>query len=223
MGLIGGILQPLFAGFPVTLMSPQIMVQHPVRWLGAISRYKATTSGGPSVAYELCLRRVAPELRTALDLGSWRVAFNGAEPVHHETLERFATFFAPCGFRREAFYPCYGLAEATLMVSGGEKAARPVIYQVSASALERHRVVGITPPQEGGRVHPHLSWSRATSRVHLTKVAWRPRPAVALTVFRGCHVTPRHSKPNAGSASRAGPKVDVFSEGNRCAAPAGDW
>ena len=141
MGLIGGILQPLYAAFPVTLMSPTVMLQHPVRWLEAISRYHATTSGGPNFAYELCVRRVSPEQRAALDLRSWNVAFNGAEPICPLTLERFATFFEPCGFRREAFYPCYGLAEATLMVSGGLKGARPIIASVCPSALAQHRVV----------------------------------------------------------------------------------
>ncbi len=141
MGLIGGILQPLYAAFPVTLMSPTAMLQHPVRWLEAISRYHATTSGGPNFAYDLCMRRVSPKQRASLDLRSWNVAFNGAEPIRSETLERFAAFFEPCGFRREAFYPCYGLAEATLMVSGGRKDARPVIAGVRPSALEQHRVV----------------------------------------------------------------------------------
>jgi acyl-CoA synthetase (AMP-forming)/AMP-acid ligase II len=140
MGLIGGILQPLYAAFPVTLMSPTVMLQHPIRWLEAISRYQATTSGGPNFAYDLCLRRITPEQRSSLDLRSWSVAFNGAEPVRAETLERFAAFFAPCGFRREAFYPCYGLAEATLMVSGGRKAARPVLYDMHPAALAQHRV-----------------------------------------------------------------------------------
>jgi acyl-CoA synthetase (AMP-forming)/AMP-acid ligase II len=141
MGLIGGILQPLYAAFPVTLMAPRIMLQHPYRWLEAISRYKATTSGGPNFAYDLCVRRITPAQRASLDLSSWSVAFSGAEPIRHETLERFAAFFEPCGFRREAFYPCYGLAEATLMVSGGAKVARPIIYDACATALEQHHVI----------------------------------------------------------------------------------
>src|SRR5256885_300893 len=141
MGLIGGILQPLYAAFPVTLMSPEVMLQHPFRWLEAISRSHATTSGGPNFAYDLCVRRITPQQRASLDLSSWTVAFSGAEPIRAETLEQFATFFEPCGFRREAFYPCYGLAEATLMVSGGAKAARPIIYDVCAAALEQQRVV----------------------------------------------------------------------------------
>ncbi|HXC43858.1 MAG TPA: amino acid adenylation domain-containing protein, partial [Candidatus Dormibacteraeota bacterium] len=119
MGLIGNVLQPLFAGVPSILMSPVAFLQRPLRWLQAISRYQATTSGGPNFAYELCMRKTRPEDQTGLDLSSWRVAFNGAEPVRLETLNRFAAQFADCGFRREAFVPCYGLAEATLFVSGG--------------------------------------------------------------------------------------------------------
>ena len=96
-----------------------ILSQRPVRWLQAISRYKATISGGPNFAYELCTRRITPEQRETLDLSSWDVAYNGAEPVRADTMKRFAATFASCGFRPSAFHPCYGLAEATLLVSGG--------------------------------------------------------------------------------------------------------
>jgi acyl-CoA synthetase (AMP-forming)/AMP-acid ligase II len=90
MGLIGGIIQPLYAGFPVTLMSPVDFLQRPIRWLQAVSRYQATTSGGPNFAYDLCARKITAEQRALLDLSSWRVAFNGAEPIRAETMERFA-------------------------------------------------------------------------------------------------------------------------------------
>jgi acyl-CoA synthetase (AMP-forming)/AMP-acid ligase II len=141
MGLIGGILQPLYGGFPVTLMSPFAFLQRPFRWLQAISRTKATTSGGPNFAYDLCVRKITPEQRATLDLSCWEVAFSGAEPVRAETLDHFVKMFEPCGFRREAFYPCYGLAEATLMVSGGLKGTLPTVYCVQGSALEQNRVV----------------------------------------------------------------------------------
>ncbi|MEM7582118.1 MAG: amino acid adenylation domain-containing protein [Acidobacteriota bacterium] len=118
MGLIGNVFQPLYVGIPCVLMSPVHFLQRPLRWLQGISRYRSTTSGAPNFAYELCLRRIRPEERTALDLSSWRVAFNGAEPIRPETLQRFAGAFEPQGFRRSAFFPCYGLAEATLIVSG---------------------------------------------------------------------------------------------------------
>ncbi len=129
MGLIGNVLQPLVAGARCVLMSPVSFLQRPRRWLEAIERYGGTggtVSGGPNFAYELCLRKVSPE---GLDLSSWRVAFNGAEPVRASTLERFAERFAASGFRREAFYPCYGLAEATLFVSGGDPGCGPRIEE----------------------------------------------------------------------------------------------
>ncbi|HEX2223132.1 MAG TPA: amino acid adenylation domain-containing protein, partial [Thermoanaerobaculia bacterium] len=149
MGLIGNVLQPLYIGAPCVLMSPVAFLQQPLRWLEAISRYRATTSGGPNFAYELCVRRTTPEQRAGLDLSSWTVAFNGAEPVRAETLDRFAEAFAPSGFRREAFYPCYGLAEATLFVSGGNPGAAPVVREVDAAALERHQA--LAPSENGAR------------------------------------------------------------------------
>jgi acyl-CoA synthetase (AMP-forming)/AMP-acid ligase II/acyl carrier protein len=144
MGLIGGILQVPYTGCRVTLMAPASFLQKPLRWLSAISRLGATTSGGPDFAYALCIDRVAEADRKSLDLSSWQVAFNGAEPIHPETLERFTEAFAPCGFRREAFYPCYGLAEATLFVSGGDKSALPIIKQAPSGKM----LVGC------GKAHP---------------------------------------------------------------------
>lgn len=141
MGLIGGILQPAYSGNHCILMSPLAFLQRPMRWLEAVSRYGATVSGGPNFAYDLCVRKVKPEHLFTLDLSRWNVAFNGAEPVRAETLERFAETFAPCGFRREALYPCYGLAEATLLVSGGEQSAPVVTLDVNKEALEKNRVV----------------------------------------------------------------------------------
>ena len=141
MGLIGGILEPLYAGFPVVLMPPIAFLQKPARWLRAVSHYKGTISGGPNFAYNLCLEKITPQERATLDLSSWEVAFNGAEPIRNETLERFVKAFEPSGFRSEAFYPCYGLAEGTLIVSGGMKSARPMVYQVDHSALLENKVV----------------------------------------------------------------------------------
>ncbi|MEH2206146.1 MAG: amino acid adenylation domain-containing protein [Nostoc sp.] len=141
MGLIGGILQPLYGGFPCIIMPPTSFLQRPYRWLQAISRYKGTTSGGPNFAYQLCTQKITPEQKETLDLSSWSVAFNGAEPIQYDTLERFAAAFADCGFRKEAFYPCYGMAETTLMVSGVQKATSPIIKTVQKSALESNRVV----------------------------------------------------------------------------------
>ena len=141
MGLIGGVLQPLYVGAPMILMPPVAFMQKPLRWLQAISRFKATNSGGPNFAYDLCLRKITPEQLASLDLSSWEVAFTGAEPVRAETLEQFAATFESCGFRREAFHPCYGMAETTLIVSGGLKTVPPIIRQVDGAALEQNRVV----------------------------------------------------------------------------------
>ncbi|MET0396914.1 MAG: amino acid adenylation domain-containing protein, partial [Longimicrobiaceae bacterium] len=135
MGLIGGILQPLFTGYWAVLFSPVAFIQRPARWLEAISRYRATSSGGPNFAYELCVHAVRPEERAALDLSYWEVAFNGAEPVRAETLRAFAEAFEPSGFRARAFYPCYGLAEATLMVTGSRPEELPVERAVDPEAL----------------------------------------------------------------------------------------
>ncbi|HEV8058839.1 MAG TPA: fatty acyl-AMP ligase, partial [Gemmataceae bacterium] len=137
MGLLGGILQALFHGAPVMLMSPLAMVQRPIRWLQAISRYRADTSGGPNFAYDMCVERISAEQKAGLDLSNWSVAIVGAEPINPKTLERFATAFEPCGFRPEAFYPSYGLAEATLFVTGGAKTAQPVVCSFEARSLEQ--------------------------------------------------------------------------------------
>lgn len=150
MGLIGGVLQPLYGGVPVTIMAPVDFLQKPVRWLEAISRYKATTNGGPNFAYDLCVRKIKPEQLAELDLSSWEVAFTGAEPISAETLSQFAATFEPCGFRKEAFYPCYGMAETTLIVTGGLKSALPIVRQVNAAALEQNRVVPAAGGQQKG-------------------------------------------------------------------------
>jgi FkbH-like protein len=118
MGLIGTVILGLWVGRTSTLLSPMHFLRKPLRWLKAISRHRARTSGAPNFAYDLCARRAAGGSLEGLDLSSWEVAFNGAEPVRWETMQRFARAFAPCGFRLEAFGPCYGLAESTLMVSG---------------------------------------------------------------------------------------------------------
>ncbi len=141
MGLIGNLLQPLWAGCSCVLMSPVDFLQKPLRWLAAVSRYGGTVSGGPNFAYDLCARKIRPEDRAGLDLSRWAVAFNGAEPVRAETLDRFAAAFAECGFRREALFPCYGLAEATLFVAGAVLSEPPVVGRFNAPGLERHQAV----------------------------------------------------------------------------------
>jgi acyl-CoA synthetase (AMP-forming)/AMP-acid ligase II len=130
MGLIGGVIIPPLVGGRSILMSPLMFLQKPVRWLSALSRYGATVSAAPNFAYELCVRKIPDEQVSRLDLSRWTLSFNGAETVRAETLERFARKFAPAGFRPEALYPTYGLAEATLFVAGGRRMAPPVILSV---------------------------------------------------------------------------------------------
>lgn len=145
MGLIGNVLQPLFLGRHCILMSPMDFVQKPVRWLQAISRYRATTSGGPNFAYDLLCHRVTAAQRADLDLSCWEVAFSGAEPVLQQTVERFSQTFAECGFRASAFYPCYGMAEATLLIAGGKAGQGIQTCLVDRNALEQNCVRPVAP------------------------------------------------------------------------------
>jgi len=151
MGLVDGIIQPLYGGFPGLLMSPATFLQRPLNWLEAISRHRVTHSGGPNFAYDLCVSRIAAEQLTSLDLSNWRVAYNGAEPVRKQTLDRFAKAFAVCGFRPSSFYPAYGLAEATLKVCGGHPNDAPVICNLQASALEQNRIIEAATSDEDTR------------------------------------------------------------------------
>ncbi|MCY2994482.1 MAG: AMP-binding protein [Planctomycetota bacterium] len=140
MGLIGGVLQPLYSGGPCTLLAAAAFLQRPALWLETISRTQATISGGPDFAYDLCVRKVSASERAALDLSRWEVAFSGAERIRAATLEKFADAFAPCGFRHESLFPCYGLAEATLIVSGGPRGRQLTTIQLQADALARNQV-----------------------------------------------------------------------------------
>jgi len=144
MGLIGHVLQAFHVGGHSILMSPIAFLQRPARWLEAISRHKVTTSGAPNFAYELCTRKVSEEERSNLDLSSWQVAYSGAEPVHIETLNRFAEEFAPYGFNPRALVPSYGLAESTLVVTTSKMDSPVKSLSVSRSALGQSRVVPIT-------------------------------------------------------------------------------
>jgi acyl-CoA synthetase (AMP-forming)/AMP-acid ligase II len=192
MGLVGGILQPIYGGYPGWLMSPATFLQRPVRWLEAISSLRATFSGGPDFAYDLCVRRIAPEQRAALELSSWNYAFNGAEPVREKTMIEFSRAFEGSGFPRSAWRPVYGLAEATLMVSGGDPGSKYHSRELAAEALENHRVedcvgdgrgvtvVGCGPPVKNTEVlvvHPE---TRAVCPIGEVGELWVRGPGVAL-------------------------------------------
>lgn len=151
MGLIGSILMVPYSGSKLILMSPIAFLQKPVRWLKAVSKYKATASGGPNFAYELCLRKIKDEDLESLDLSSWRYAYNGAEAIRTSTLDRFCERFGKCGFRRDAFSPIYGLAESTLVVTNtGQHQAYEPMY-IDKEALYHHKAVEMPENAEGGR------------------------------------------------------------------------
>jgi acyl-CoA synthetase (AMP-forming)/AMP-acid ligase II len=151
MGLMGNVLQTLYSGSSYIFMSPVDFLQKPYRWLKAISDYKGTFCGAPNFAYELCASKITEEQKKTLDLSCWRTAFNGAEPVRYETVEKFADAFASVGYRREASYPCYGMAETTLMATGGAVNELPVYRRFSAEGLEKNRVL-VSGKEEKDRV-----------------------------------------------------------------------
>ncbi|MCU1758285.1 non-ribosomal peptide synthetase [Pseudomonas sp. 14P_8.1_Bac3] len=139
MGLIGGLLQPIFSGVPCVLMAPAYFLGRPLRWLEAISEYRGTISGGPDFAYRLCSERVSESALERLDLSGWRVAYSGSEPIRLDTLERFAEKFAGCGFTPDSFMASYGLAEATLFVAGTARGNGICHLRVDDQALAQHR------------------------------------------------------------------------------------
>ncbi len=145
MGLIATVLQPIFIGFHSVLMSPVSFLQRPVNWLEAITKYKATIAGCPNFAYDILINKVTAEEKKNLDLSSWKIAFNGAEPVRSSTIERFSEAFESCGFRKQVWSPCYGLAEATLFVSGDVTNRFPKIITLNKKALEQHKIVESDP------------------------------------------------------------------------------
>ncbi len=152
MGLIGGILTPLYLGGTTVLMSPVSFLKRPRRWLETISKYQACISGAPNFAYDLCVDSADDQAGPELDLACWDIAFCGAEPIHAATLERFSQKFRPAGFRNDSFYPCYGLAENTLLVSGQLERQSPTVKQIQRQALEDHRVVSVDARQQADSI-----------------------------------------------------------------------
>lgn len=139
MGLIGGLLQPLHRGIPAILMTPQFFIERPVCWLEVISRYRATVSGAPNFAFQLCVERVRSSQLQGLDLSAWRVAFSGAEPVRRDTMHAFIERFSAVGFQVGTIYPCYGLAESTLFVTGGVRGEGMKAHEFSSDRLAQGR------------------------------------------------------------------------------------
>ena len=141
MGLILNVLQSLYIGALCVLMAPVSFMQRPLSWLRAIHDYRAEVAGGPNFAFDLCVRRHRPEEIQGIDLSCWKVAFNGAEPVRANTIDRFASTFAPYGFDAKSIYPAYGMAEATLLISAGRRGMGPVTRRTDRDALQRNQIV----------------------------------------------------------------------------------
>ncbi len=174
MGLIGGIFMPIHRGFHVIAMSPMTVIKRPQRWLEAVSRHRATISGGPNFAYDMCVQRIDPALCEGMDLSTWETAVNGAEPIRPSTIESFCEAFAPYGFRRSAFLPSYGLAEATLLVTGTKREDGPVLRRFDDATL-----VGCGEPAEDHElviVDPATQIRRAPGQVG---EVWVSGPSVA--------------------------------------------
>ena len=139
MGLIGNLLQPLYLGTSTVLMSPTSFLQKPVRWLSAVSRYRARVTGAPNFAFDLCVRAVSEEQKAALDLSCLEILYSGSEPIDARALERFATVFGDCGLRRKVLFSCYGMAEATLLCTSAQPGSGPRFLEVDAEMLESGR------------------------------------------------------------------------------------
>ncbi|WP_433769677.1 non-ribosomal peptide synthetase [Pseudomonas putida] len=192
MGLIGGLLQPIFSGVPCVLMSPAYFLGRPLRWLEAISEYGGTISGGPDFAYRLCSERVSESALERLDLSGWRVAYSGSEPIRLDTLTRFAEKFAACGFTDESFMASYGLAEATLFVAGTPRGQGIGNLRVDDQALAQNRVAqgegsaimscGICQPDHGVLIVDPASLSELADNV--VGEVWASGPSIALGYWR---------------------------------------
>ncbi len=151
MGLIGGMLSPLYIGAPMSLMSPMSFLQRPVRWLRVLSKYKASVSGAPNFAYQLCVDKITDEEMEGLDLSHWAVAFNGAEPVRASTIEQFTRKFERVGFSGLSHLPTYGMAEATLIVTAGPGNTEPVVRHFRGRYLDQRIVEPIDPNDPDAR------------------------------------------------------------------------
>jgi acyl-CoA synthetase (AMP-forming)/AMP-acid ligase II len=204
MGLIANVLQPFNLGALCVLMTPASFAQRPWLWLKAISDYRAHISGGPNSAYDICIDRRERVLAEQIDLSCWRLAFNSAEPVRAETLARFAEVFAPVGFRAQAMYPCYGLADATLLVSGGTPGTGPKLRDVSKTALAANQV---QRPSNVGDICQLVGAGRALTGEHLRiidPVSLKPLPdgEVGEVVAAGAHIPAGYwNKPDASQTA----------------------
>lgn len=202
MGLVGGVLQPVHARFPALLMPTSLFLRHPLRWLMAIQEFRGTSSGGPNFAFQMCVDKVRDRDLARLDLSCWDVAFCGAEPISHQTMAAFSKRFAIAGFRPSALYPCYGMAEATLMISGKHHLEDMRSLSVDAQALGTGQILAAaddTPTRRElvscGSVHPSLDL-RVVDPVLRTELAereigelWVSGPSVTMGYWNSAEVT----------------------------------
>lgn len=201
MGLIAGVLLGLYAHNPVIFMSPSDFVRYPMKWLQAISTWKATVSGGPNFAYDLCCQRIKDEALTGIDLSGWRVAYNAAEPIRIETLEKFKQKFSVCGFNRKSFLPAYGMAETTLIVSGSMEEETQVLY-ADRFKLAQDIVVPVSNDAENAIAVVqcgHTRWADQIVKI-VEPISSKERPAfeVGEIWVKGSHVTHGiYKNPNA--------------------------
>ncbi|GAA1854571.1 fatty acyl-AMP ligase [Pseudonocardia ailaonensis] len=216
-GLIGNVLQPLWTGSTAILMSPMAFVRRPMLWPETVSRYRAHTSGGPNFAFDACVRAASRGV-PALDLSCWKVAFNGAEPVRPETLRAFAETFGPHGFDPAALHPCYGLAEATLIVTGTGKLRGPRLLAADPASLADNRVHGertalsFTPGEPAARsLTPAAAEQRPVD-------APAPDERTALSLTR-CELGGRSLTGGAGVRELAGSGVPLDGEVVRIVEP----
>ncbi|QDV64662.1 Long-chain-fatty-acid--AMP ligase FadD29 [Crateriforma conspicua] len=151
MGLVGGVLMPMFVGVPNVLMSPMTFLQRPSRWFQSISKYGVTVSGGPNFAYQLCVDKIDDSELEGVDLSTFKIAFNGAEPIRASTLDAFTRRFEKYGFDHRSHLPCYGMAETTLLVTGGPSNPRPVTSWFDGGALDEKAVRPASEDQQGAR------------------------------------------------------------------------
>lgn len=207
MGLIGMALQPLYVGMESVFFSPNNFIRDPILWLEKISLYKATVCGAPNFAYDLCVERITPERLKHLRLNSWRVAFNGAEPVQNSTLDKFQATFSVAGFDSRAFFPCYGMAETTLFVSGPQPSTPTVRFLADKDALEDKRVLPANAPDTTSV--PLVACGHPASETHLRIVdpdCYQPLPDLTIgeiwisspSVARGYLNRPEENKATFG-------------------------
>lgn len=218
MGLVGTVLQPVWLGALSVQMSPTTFLQSPGKWLTAITKYKAHTSGGPNFAFDYCVSQISSEELSGFDLRGWRAAFNGAEPIRAETLNAFSTRFSSCGFERRAFLTCYGMAEATLLVSGKRDGKEPTIIKASRADLDRGR---LTPSEDNENVIELVSSGNVAPGIEVLVLRQHgdetlPPGGVGEIAFRGPNVTPGYFEKNGylGQKTTGSTKNVLFKSGD---------